>query len=148
MVELGCADTCLEVSMMSSHLTLLCKGHLEQVLHTFSYFSNYHNSEIVFDPSEPVVNEDDFEKQDWTCSAFGHVSGKEVLPHNMPLPCGLGFKVMARLDADHARDSITIRSRTGFLVYCNSAPVYWMSKKQASIESSTFGSEFTAMKQC
>ena len=52
------------------------------------------------------------------------------------------------MDADHAGDSVTRRSRTGFLVYCNSAPIYWMSKKQTSIESSSFGSEFIAMKQC
>jgi hypothetical protein len=35
-----------------------------------------------------------------------------------------------------------------FLVYLNCAPVYWMSKKQTSVESSTFGSEFMAMKHC
>ena len=34
------------------------------------------------------------------------------------------------------------------LVYINSALVYWSSKKQTSIESSSFGSEFIAMKQC
>ena len=30
----------------------------------------------------------------------------------------------------------------------NSAPIYWFSKKQVGIETSTFGSEFIAMKQC
>ena len=28
------------------------------------------------------------------------------------------------------------------------SPVYWLSKKQNSVESSAFGSKFTAMKQC
>ena len=54
----------------------------------------------------------------------------------------------AMVDADHAADTTTRRSRTGFIVYLNSAPIYWMSKKQNSVESSSFGSEFTAMKQC
>ena len=36
---------------------------------------------------------------------------------------------------------------TGFIVCLNRAPIYWFSKKQTSIETSTFGSEFTAMKQ-
>ena len=40
------------------------------------------------------------------------------------------------------------RSRTGFLVYLNSTLVYWSLKKQTSIESSSFGSEFITMKQC
>jgi hypothetical protein len=33
-------------------------------------------------------------------------------------------------------------------VYLNSALVCWNSRKQASVESSSFGSEFVAMKQC
>jgi hypothetical protein len=54
----------------------------------------------------------------------------------------------AKVDADHASDTMTRRSRTGFIVYLNCAPVYWLSKKQTSCESSSFGSEFCAMKQC
>jgi hypothetical protein len=30
----------------------------------------------------------------------------------------------------------------------NNAPIYWYSKKQTSCETSSFGSEFVAMKQC
>ena len=56
--------------------------------------------------------------------------------------------MIAKVDADHAGDSTTRRSRTGFIIYLNSAPIYWMSKKQISVESSSFGSEFVAMKQC
>ena len=39
------------------------------------------------------------------------------------------------------------QSRTGFAVFLKRAPIYWFSKKQASCEVSTFGSEFTAVKQ-
>ena len=54
----------------------------------------------------------------------------------------------AKVDADHASDMITRRSRTGFLVYLTCAPIYWWSKKQNSVELSSFGSKFIAMKQC
>jgi len=50
------------------------------------------------------------------------------------------------VDADHAGDTVTRRSRTGILIYVNRAPVMWTSKKQSSIETSTFGSEFCALK--
>lgn len=50
------------------------------------------------------------------------------------------------VDSDHAGDKVTRRSRTGVLVYLNSTPIVWYSKKQNSIETSSFGSEFTAMK--
>jgi hypothetical protein len=68
----------------------------------------------------------------------------------MSEPRGLGFIMRVKVDADHAADSVTRRSRTGFLVYLNCAPIYWSSKKQhQSVESSSFGSEFVAtMKQC
>ena len=66
----------------------------------------------------------------------------------MPEPRGLGFIMCAKVDADHASDTITRRSRMGFLVYLICAPIYWWSKKQNSMESSSFGSKFIAMKQC
>jgi hypothetical protein len=66
----------------------------------------------------------------------------------MPQPRGMGFTMRAKVDADHAADTVTRRSRIGFIVYLNCAPIYWSSKKQTSVESSSFGSEFVAMKQC
>ena len=147
MVELGRIDICLEVSMMSSHLALPREGHLEQVLHIFGYLKKYHNTEMVFDPSDPVIDEGLFECQDCASSEFGS-DLKEVIPENIPTPRGMGFTMNAYVDADHAADTTTRRSRTGFLVYLNSSPIYWMSKKQASVESSSFGSGFAAMKQC
>ena len=147
-VELGRIDICLEVSLLSSHLALPRQGHLSQVLHIFAYLKKYHNAEIVLDPSDPVIEENDFLRRDWTTSEFGHLQGIEELPSNQPEPRGMGFTMRAKVDADHASDTTTRRSRTGFLVYLNCAPIYWMSKKQTSVESSSFGSEFIAMKQC
>jgi hypothetical protein len=103
---------------------------------------------MVYDPSDPVIDEEAFEKKDWTSSEFGHLQGVEELPPNMPDPRGQGFVMWAEVDADHAADTVSRRSRTGFFMYFNSACVYWMSKKQTSVESSSFGSEFVAMKHC
>jgi hypothetical protein len=148
MVELGRVDICLEVSMLSSHLALPRRGHMDQVLHIFAYLKVHHNAEIVLDPSDPVIDENAFAICDWTSSDLGHVQGKEELPGNQPEPRGLGFTIRSKVDADHASDAVTRHSRTGFLVWINCALVYWMSKKQTSIESSSFGSEFIAMKKC
>ena len=147
MVELGRVDICLEVSMMSSHMAMPREGHLEQLFHIFSYLKKLHNTELVFDPSDPVIDESQYERKDWTSSKFGHIQGKEIIPENMPEPRGLGFTMSALVDADHASDTVTRRSRTGFLVYLNNSLIYWHSKKQLSCESSTFGAEFIAMKQ-
>ena len=101
-VELGRVDVCLEVSMMSSHLALPREGHLEQVLHIFACLKKYHNTDLVYDPSDPVVDENDFKRRDWASSEFGHVEAKEELPANMPEPRGHGFIIRTKVDADHA----------------------------------------------
>jgi hypothetical protein len=147
-VELGRVDICPECSMLSPHVILPREGHLHQVFHIFAYLRKYHNSELVYDPSDPCVDDIGFELQDWTSSEFGHLRRDEELPPNMPQPCGLGFTMSAKVEADHAADTVTRRSRTGFLVRLNSSLIYWSSRKQNSVESSSFGSEFIAMKQC
>lgn len=50
------------------------------------------------------------------------------------------------VDADHAGNKVTHRSHTGILIYLNCAPIIWYSKAQNTVESSTFGSEFVAMR--
>eukprot|EP00977_Amphora_coffeiformis_P004128 scaffold828_cov117-Amphora_coffeaeformis.AAC.7 len=51
------------------------------------------------------------------------------------------------VDADFAGDKARRRSRTGFYIFINSAPIMWLSKRQATVETSVFGAEFVAMKQ-
>jgi hypothetical protein len=144
-VELGRIDICCEVSMLSSHLALPREGHLQQVYHIFAYLKQKHNARLVFDATYPIVDSSDFPKQDWS-SFYGDV--QEEVPNNVPEPLGYEFVMRAYVDADHAGDKLTRRSRTGFLVFLNMAPIYWLSKKQNGVETSSFGSEFVAMKQC
>jgi hypothetical protein len=141
-------DVCLECSMLSSHLALPREGHLCQLFQVFACLKKCHNLEMVCDPSDPRVNKAAFELKDWTSSEFGgHLQGKEELPPNMPKPRGRGFVTSAKVDADHASDTASRRSRPGFFACLNMAPVCWLSKKQTSCESSSFGSEFVAVCQ-
>ena len=70
-----------------------------------------------------------------------------MLPPNTPKPLGHGFNICCFVDADHAGESLTRRSLTGFIVMLNNAPIYWHSKKHTSVDMSTFGSEMMAIKQ-
>eukprot|EP00957_Ditylum_brightwellii_P098990 7540978-Ditylum_brightwellii.AAC.1 len=60
------------------------EGHMAEVLRIFAHLRNYHNTELVFDPSDTVVDELAFEQRDWTSSELGHFQGKEEIPTNMP----------------------------------------------------------------
>ena len=146
MVELGCVDNCTEVSMISSHLALPREGHLEAVFHMFAYLKKNHNSEMVFDPSEPDIDVSDFPREYWSLSIYGDV--REDIPPtcpfaesglaDMPAPRGVGFTMTVYVDCDLGGYCVTRRSRTGFSVFLNGAPIHWMSKKQSSCEVSTY----------
>ena len=71
MVELGRVYICRKVSMMSSHLALMRERHLKELFRIFAYIRKYHNSEMLFDPSDPVEDEIQFEEKYWTASEFG-----------------------------------------------------------------------------
>jgi hypothetical protein len=78
---------------------------------------------------------------DW--HAFYPVA-KEALPLNAPEPRGKPMTMTCFVDADHAGNCVTRRSHTGIIIFCNRAPIIWFSKRQNTVETSSFGSEFVA----
>ena len=144
-VEMGRIGITCEVSMLSSYMAMPREGHLNQLFHIFAYLKRHHNSRLVMDPTYPTIDEDAFERKDWT-SFYGDV--KEEIPPNMPTPLGQELLIRAYVDADFAGEKLTRRSRTGFVIMLNNSPIFWFSKKQTACETSSFGSEFIAMKQC
>ena len=143
-VEIGRIDIATEVSMLSSHLALPREGHLEAVFHIFAYLEKKHNARIVFDPTYHTIDHSNFVHCDWK-PFYGDV--KEPVPPNAPEPRGKGVDLRMFMDSDHAGDHLTMQSRTGFIIYMNSAPITWFSKRQPTVETSVFGAEFVAMKQ-
>jgi hypothetical protein len=131
------------VAMLSSHLMAPRQGHLEQCFHIFAYLDTHENSTIVFDSSYRTVDDSRFTINDW--SQF-YPGAAEAIPPNIPRPLGLPVIVTCYCDADHAGCRVTRRSHSGIIVYANNAPITWYSKRQNTVESSTFGSEFVAMR--
>ena len=64
----------------------------------------------------------------------------------MPEPLGKEVAIRCFLDADHAGEKLTRRSCSGFIIFLQRAPTCYCSKRQNTVETSTFGSEFMAMK--
>ena len=142
-IELGRIDVTTKTSMLASQMALPREGHLVAILRIFHYLKKHHNSRIVFDPTYPEIKHEQFTRQDWK-RFYNHV--QEPLPPNAPKPLGQPVVIRIFVDADHAGDKLTRWSRTGYVMYLNSAIMNWYSKKQGSIEGATFGSEFMAMK--
>ena len=144
-LEMGIIDITTETSILSLHVANPRMGHFTELLRVFAYLKAHHNARIVFDPSYPDIDEAFNICQDW--SDF-YRNEKEDLPANAPPSRGKEFIMRGYVDASFGRCKLTRKSRTGFIIFLNSAPVYYYSKKQGSCEISTFGSEFVAMKQC
>ena len=71
---------------------------------------------------------------------------KEELPPDMPIPKGKSIMINVYVDADHAHDQDTRRSVTGFILFINNTPVKWYSKRQNTVETSTYGAELVALR--
>lgn len=141
--ELGLIDIMTSVSMMSRYLVQARRGHLEQVFHIFAYLKEHERSTMVFDDTVPDLCGSNFVKCDWL--EF-YPEAREAMPSDAPEPLGKSVVVSCFVDADHAGCRVTRRSHTEVLIFVNRAPIMFYSKRQNTVESSTFGSEFVAMK--
>ncbi|CAJ1937556.1 unnamed protein product [Cylindrotheca closterium] len=141
LVELGRMDVCAEVSMMSLYNAMPHIGHFHAVLHLFGYLETHLSREIVMDSAYMALT--DIPKSEW--HEF-YPWAKEVVPPDMPEALGRAVKIVMFVDASHASNLVTRQSRTGVLILLNHAPIVWYSKKQNAVETSSFGSEFAALK--
>eukprot|EP00978_Attheya_sp_CCMP212_P034406 scaffold143909_cov63-Attheya_sp.AAC.2 len=128
---------------MSRYLVSAREGHLEQVFHIFAYLKAHKRSTMVGDDTEPTFDESRFNECDW---AEFYPDAAEKIPSDMPEPRGKSVVMSVFVDADHDGCLATRRSHTGVILFVNRAPINWYSKRQNTVESSTFGSEFVAMK--
>ncbi len=91
----------------------------------------------------PDIDQTAFLSFEWT-EFYGDV--EEAIPPNMPPPFGKDVDLHMILDSDHAGEKRTQCSCTGFIIFCNLAPIIWLSNQQATIEISVLGAEIVAMK--
>ena len=84
---------------------------------------------------------------DWANTVYGDV--KELIPDDAPEPLGLIAVVLSHyVDANLYHDLLTGRSLTAVLHFVNQTPIDWYTKKQTTVETATYGSEFNAACTC
>ena len=132
LVTLGRFDIHAQVATMSRFRAVPRQGHMDRLKRIYSYAVRTKDYAIRFRTYQPdysFLPDQDF---DWTYSVYGDV--QEILPDDMPEP--LGEEVINCL--------ATGKSLTGYLHFVDKTPVDWYSKKQATVETATYGSEFVA----
>ena len=120
------------------------QGHMDRLKRIYSYAIRTRDYAIRFRTDQPdysFLPDQDF---DWTYSIYGDVH--EILPDDMPEPLGEAVVTATTMDANLSHCLATGKSLTGCLHFVNKTPVDWYSKKQATVETATYGSEFVAAK--
>lgn len=141
--ECGRIDILHEISLLSRHNCAPREGHLEACFRIFAYLRHNMNKKIVFNPNRLLHDESRFQSVDWSDA---YPDAKDEIPPNAPEPRGALAQINCFVDADHAGDKANRRSHTGVIIFVNQAPIVWYSKRQNTVETSTFGSEYVALR--
>ena len=145
--EIGRVDILLEVSLLSQYQANPREGHMEQLLHIFGFLKKHPKLSLYLSPELPNMDYGGFcTKKDDFVEIYRDAD--EMMPHRMPQPRGRNVVTTAYVDASHAANKQTRRSHTGYVIFLNRAPVIWYSKRQQTVETSTFSAEFIALKTC
>ena len=144
----GRIDITYAISSLSRFATCPRKGHLTLARKILGYLKKYPKKGILIDPTPPIIQENPQTPRE-KFEEFGHQYQyfEEELDPKFPKPKVKELDITIFCDADHAHDLVTGRSITGIIAFVGSTPVYWKSTRQTSVQTSTFGSEFTALKK-
>ena len=141
-VSLGRFDIAVHVMSLSSFRAMPRKGHLERVKRVYGYICKLKGATIRYRTDMPDLCDMDFVDQDWTHTVYS--GAKEEYPGNLPAARGDPVRQISYVDANLYHDMLSGKSVTAVLHYLNMTPIDWYSKKQATVETATFGSENVA----
>ena len=144
LLTLGRFDLHAQVATMSRFRAAPRQGHIDRLKRIYAYAIRTKDYAIRFRTDQPdyyFLPDPDF---DWTYSVYGNV--QEILPDDIPEPLGKAVVTTNTMDASLNHCLATGKSLTGCLHFVNKTPVDWYSKKQAMIETDTYGSEFVTAK--
>ena len=99
---------------------------------------------IRYRTKEPDYSHLPKQEYKWTRTAYGNV--KEETPKDTPKPLGKRVITTTFLDANLLHDIVTGKSVTAVLHFVNTTPTDWFLKRQATVETATYGSEFVPAK--
>jgi len=141
-ISLGRFDIATAVMTMGRFRVEPREGHLERLKQIYGYLRKNNDGLIRVRTGEPDWSHLPEQNHDWMYSVYGDVV--EEIPEDMPTPLGRRVVTTTYVDANLYHDQITGRAVTGVLHFINGMPVEWFSKRQATVETATYGSEFVA----
>jgi len=140
-VTIGRIDVMFAAVTMSRYNHAPREGHFKTMFRIFGYLKYHMKASLKMNTSYPEEPVEGVVRANWKHLYPG---AHEKLPHNAPEPKGKPLRAWGEFDADHAHDLENRRSVSGILIYMNESVVKWYSKRQNTIETSTYGSELVS----
>ena len=141
-ISIGRFDIQYATTTMARYSHAPRQGHLKAVIRILGYLKRFNKGKLVIDPTIP--NHEAFPYDDMNTWQDLYPDAEEERPPDAPEPKGPKVRITVWVDADHARDKVTCRSVTGIVIMANHTVVRTYTKRQATVESSTYGSELVA----
>lgn len=142
LITLGRWDIQTQVMSMSSFRAMPRQGHLERVKRICKCVNQFKHFTIKFRPYAPDLSMlDNRERPEWS-NIYGECF--EEVPSDAPTPLGKPVTFIHYFDASLMHDVISGKAVTGCIHFANGTPIMWHSKKQATVETATYGAEFCA----
>ena len=141
-ITLGRYDIIAQVMSMSRFRQAPKIGHLERMKRLYGYLAKTKHFAIRYRTKEPDYSYLLKQEYEWTRTVYGNV--KEEIPKDIPKSLGKRVITTTFLDANLLHDIVTGNSVTAVLHCVNPTPTDWFSKRQATVETATYGSELVA----
>ena len=142
LISLGCFDIAVHVMSRSRFRAQPRKGHLDRAKRIVGYLLFLPDGAIRFRTGEPDFSSLKDQEYDLARSVLPGVC--EQIPHDIPKPLGKHVQTTHYVDANLHHYLATGKAVTAALQFLNQTPIDAYTKRQSTVETATYGSEFVA----
>ena len=142
LISLGRFDIAVHVMSLSRFRAQPRKGHLDRAKRIVGYLLFLPDGAIRFRIGEPDFSSLKDQEYDWTRTVYSGAC--EQIPHDIPKPLGKHVQTTHYVDANLHHDLATGKAVTAALHFLNQTPIDAYTKRQSTVETATYGSEFVA----
>ena len=138
-MSLGRLDVNAGVMALASFRAEPREGHLDRARRAVSYLVKSKHVTIRIRTEKPYLSSMHVTPCEWEESLCSKVT--EFLPQDSPEPKQKHVVTVIYHDVNLCHNILTGRSVTGVIYFLNKTPMDWHSKKQATVDTATYGSE-------
>ena len=142
LISLGRFDIAVHVMSLSRFRAQPRKGHLDRAKRIVGYLLFLPDGAIRFRTGEPDFSSLRDQEYDWTRTVYSGAC--EQIPHDIPKPLGKHVQTTHYVDANLHHDLATGKAVTAVFHFLNQTPIDAYTKRQSTVETATYGSEFVA----